>query len=152
VCVPGTDTHWITYASKDINATNITVTTQADNWTVLLPNVYEGYEFTTNICNGVSDIQQTAFVNTSTVCAPLYHHIAQMFYTYNTTAGAWIGSTDMVGPYGLYRLVRSGAPVEVYIASEYAGTVSLCTGHWLSYTDPVTNNTYEVSMINSAGR
>ena len=74
-----------------------------------------------------------------------------MFYTYNTTAGAWIGSTDLVADYGLHRLVRSNASVEVYMVSEYAGTVPLCQGHWLTYTDSLTGLTTEVSMINTSG-
>jgi hypothetical protein len=85
------------------------------------------------------------------VCAPLNLHIAEMFYTYNTTSGAWIGSTDLVADYGLHRLVRAAAPVEVYLVSEYAGTVPLCQGHWLTHTDPLTGLTLEVSMIDASG-
>ncbi len=39
----------------------------------------------------------------------------------------------------------------MYTVSEYAGTVPLCVGHWLTYTDPISGNTIEVSMIDTAG-
>lgn len=47
----------------DMANNSMMATMQADNWTVWLPNVDEGYKFTTDICNGVSDIQQTAVTN-----------------------------------------------------------------------------------------
>ena len=90
-------------------------------------------------------------MQTTTVCAPLKHHIAELFYMYDSTS-EWVTSTDLVGDFGLSRLARSSSVNEIYMAEEYPpGGTGLCSGHWLVFTDPVSNFTYEVSMINTTG-
>ncbi len=68
----GSDTHWSTLTFTLMNESTLVGTQQADTWNINLPSVFDNYQLTLDVCNGVSDMSGT--VNVSLMCRILLCH------------------------------------------------------------------------------